>query len=156
MRVSKLNDLKQSTTYAGICPTLGGKCWVRFHHHRVKEKKASPNHREESPTEPTRLQGPAEPSPSPCPYRTISSPMPSRTNSLSTYYRSKQRSTHYQPIAGPTNTGPKATPTFPGPRHHRTNTARPDYISPGPPATIYIPDPYPQPHSINRGVGIQQ
>ena len=47
----------------------------------------------------------------------------------------------------PTITGPSAT----GPKR-----ARPDHISPGPPATIHIQDPYPQPHSINRGAGVQQ
>ena len=47
-------------------------------------------------------------------------------------------------------------PSTTGPECYRTSSVRPDRISLGPPAAIYIQDPYPQPHSINRGARVQQ
>jgi hypothetical protein len=53
------------------------------------------------------------------------------------------------------NTYHRSTPS-PDQPSYRTNSARPDCFSPSPPAAINIQDPYPQPHSINRGAGVQQ
>ena len=137
MRVSKMSDLKQSTPYAGTCPTFGGKCWVCFdranppnqstltialpdqipHPCSYHRTKVSPNQLLPMPAEPKPLHMP--------PNQPISHVPPDQHTTGPTYYR-----TNVLPDQGISNQN-----------HHRnkecrTNFARPDCISPGPPAAI--------------------
>ena len=84
---------------------------------------------------------------------------PSRPNQIHSHHGRTNHTTgpHLPPVhtyhrSRPT-TGPSSMPNEASPNQI---TTRPDCFSPGQPAAIYIQDPCPQPHSINRGAGVQQ